>query len=817
MKTLENILTTIQRLSHFLPTQAHIKDFVHHNTLHAVQNLPFHQGIAVAKQKYGAQDYLPLHEYRSLFEKNKITNQGIKKSLELNKNHELTEELFKVKLLSEPLMKFAVATSQPPTLRQQRDQKFHVQLDDMITPLMIRLSSHFLDQGIATQSLPHHDQSFWNFVRNLNEQSYLPMAPFNRSRCQVLLKLSFQEALTQSLHHLVAKESYYEAYLWEVLQILPGWAGFVHEVQKNPKFLKTSRLMSVEEWLAVWLLFEVGFLDQQVKKNYVPLGDYGVLMPSHLHSGSERAAAALGNQQQQSLTFIQLCHEALEWSRYLDFLQHLKHKTLVPSVAIPKAQAVFCIDDRFFSFRYFLEMQSPDVATYSGPGFFGIDCLAMSATFDHSEKQCPVPVNPRNIILQKFRKSQKTPLLFPQRRGLPVQEWLQMHFAGLPAAAGLVAETFFPEVTKQRKLQQELDFDLVIWAEEMPKNLDPQKIPQGLKLGFSYEEASERVFHFLTNIGFNKDFATVVAIVAHGASSVNNPYFAAYDCGACSGRPGALNAKAFCTMANHPEVRALLAQKGITIAASTVFVPFIFDTTANVIDQLEQPSLDAAKTKTLEDLKSSFTSALALDAAARCQKFLSVDRALTPQQATKHVQRRSLALFEPRPEYNHATNFACIVGRRYLSQGFFYGPNVFLNSYNPEVDPEGLILEKILAAVVPVCGGINLEYFFSRIDSRVYGAGSKLPQNVIGFFGVMTGFESDLRTGLPTQMVDIHEPIRLLLVIEHEPDVIARVIAKMPEATEWVSGQWLWLVCQRPHSSEQLLYYPQGDAKWTKI
>jgi len=47
-------------------------------------------------------------------------------------------------------------------------------------------------------------------------------------------------------------------------------------------------------------------------------------------------------------------------------------------------------------------------------------------------------------------------------------------------------------------------------------------------------------------------------------------------------------------------------------------------------------------------------------------------------------------------------------------------------------------MARILSAVIPVCGGINLEYLFSRIDNSVYGAGTKLPHNVIGLLGLLT-------------------------------------------------------------------------------
>ncbi len=43
----------IDSVSHWLPTQGPLKDFIHHNTLHAVQHLPFHEASRW-RRKYSA-------------------------------------------------------------------------------------------------------------------------------------------------------------------------------------------------------------------------------------------------------------------------------------------------------------------------------------------------------------------------------------------------------------------------------------------------------------------------------------------------------------------------------------------------------------------------------------------------------------------------------------------------------------------------------------------------------------------------------------------------------------------------------------------
>ena len=100
-----------------------------------------------------------------------------------------------------------------------------------------------------------------------------------------------------------------------------------------------------------------------------------------------------------------------------------------------------------------------------------------------------------------------------------------------------------------------------------------------------------------------------------------------------------------------------------------------------------------------------------------------------------------------------------------------------------------------MAAVVPVVAGINLEYYFSYVDPTGYGCGTKLPHNVTSLLGVMDGAQSDLRTGLPWQMVEIHEPARLAIVVEATRDRLQRIVDSNPAIERLVRHRWLWLAC----------------------
>jgi uncharacterized protein YbcC (UPF0753/DUF2309 family) len=166
---------------------------------------------------------------------------------------------------------------------------------------------------------------------------------------------------------------------------------------------------------------------------------------------------------------------------------------------------------------------------------------------------------------------------------------------------------------------------------------------------------------------------------------------------------------------------------------------------------------------------------------------------------------------QTRPELGHATNAVCVVGRRERTRGLFLDRRAFLNSYDPTQDgPDTPILARVLAAAAPVCAGINLEYYFCRVDPAGFGCGTKLPHNITSLVGVMDGAASDLRTGLPWQMVEIHEPVRLLFVVETTPDALLRVMARDAAIGRLVRNAWVQLAVLDPGSNRLQVFEAGG-------
>ena len=193
-------------------------------------------------------------------------------------------------------------------------------------------------------------------------------------------------------------------------------------------------------------------------------------------------------------------------------------------------------------------------------------------------------------------------------------------------------------------------------------------------------------------------------------------------------------------------------------------------------------------------------------AAERCRRFENAELGIDPDSALRHVQARASHLAQPRPEYGHCTNSICVVGRRSITRGLHLDRRSFLVSYDPTTDTDANILERILAAVGPVGAGISLEYYFSSVDNERFGCGTKLPHNVTGLVGVMAGHQGDLRTGLPLQMVEIHEPMRLLLIVDATPAALLSVAGRQAEVAELVVNEWVQLVSCDPDTGAMAVF-----------
>jgi uncharacterized protein YbcC (UPF0753/DUF2309 family) len=383
--------------------------------------------------------------------------------------------------------------------------------------------------------------------------------------------------------------------------------------------------------------------------------------------------------------------------------------------------------------------------------------------------------------------------------------------AGSVAAVPLVARVAFPRLAARvGSSAARLTRGRIATRLELFRNAAEATLDDGTLPGFEIGEMAACVRRVLEDIGLTTRFARVVAVLGHGSSSRNNPHESAYDCGACGGGKGGPNARAFALMANDPRVRERLAAEGLTIPADTLFVGGMLDTCSDHVTWFDIERVPPGHRTDVSRLHDACRTATGLDAHERCRRFELAPFAISPRAALAHVEARSVDLAQVRPELGHATNAVAVIGRRWRTRGLYLDRRAFLVSYDPTTDATGSILARTLAAVGPVGAGINLEYFFSTIDRIGYGAGTKLPHNITGLIGVMDGHASDLRTGLPWQMVEIHEPVRLLIVIDATPEAILAAADKVAVVKNFVVRGWVQLVSWHPDTGALAVFEDGG-------
>jgi uncharacterized protein YbcC (UPF0753/DUF2309 family) len=517
-------------------------------------------------------------------------------------------------------------------------------------------------------------------------------------------------------------------------------------------------------------------------------------------------------------------HEAYERTYRDDILDALAARRALPvdlGADRPPAQFIFCIDEREESIRRALEEQHPGHRTFGVAGFFGVAIDYLGLYDREPAAHCPVVVTPAHEVHEQvlftdmdwhaLRLRLRERWHGIERRAAAASRTLGggagLSFLWGPlSAAGTLAHILAPH--RSNRIGNRLSRLAPRPATRLStiRHRAPDDEPRRKPVGFSLEESIDRVTATLTNLGLVRGFAPIVILLGHGSTSLNNPHESAHDCGACGGRRGGANARLFADMANRVDVREGVRRRGVDIPADTWFVGALHDTASDAVLYYDLEALPSSHGAHFEAAYRALEEARRDNAQERSRRFESAPLSLTPDEALRHVEERSASLAQPRPEYGHCTNSICIVGRRDLTRGLHLDRRAFLVSYDPALDPTNAILERILAAVGPVGAGISLEYYFSSVDNEVFGCGTKLPHNVTGLVGVMNGHQSDLMTGLPLQMVEIHEQMRLLLIVDASPEALLAVAGRQAEVAELAGNAWVQLVSVHPETGAMAVF-----------
>jgi hypothetical protein len=771
----------ITRFARWLPEQRPLSVFVHQNPMEALEHEHFHAVCEAATRIRGARTTLTYERYRTLLADRQIRPEDLAAA------HKRLQALglATVDALPRPRAGTLLLSTVRPEMA--------IEIGEMVDSFLLRVLPAFLDLGSAVFPMPSREHGLLEAVRWLARVPLGVPEPWLRGLSARLGKASSARALIREcLEHRGERETGWPNILHEALFALPGYAGMInrleHVVHERPKHVDVRLL----DYVAVRLVVE----------------ELALLDVAHHLFGRRATLASLA----ESLSSYEQPSPPPMWTLELGAFQDALEEEYIRSfiggivmaqeVARPQpkqvdVQIAVCIDDRCESIRRHIEECLPNCETLGSAGFFGVALKHRAPLSNDENDSCPAPVTPTKRVSEELDSAAASALQRQYTRTKLLGATLGDDASRAPIR-GLLA-SFANFVRAPATLLQMLVPSLFV---------EPAHEFEGSKLrydkavepeGFTLADRIALVEGNLRNIGLIARFARWVLIVGHGSMAQNNQFMSGYQCGACGGKRGGINARVFCAFANEPEVRTGLAARGIAIPEQTIFMPGEHDTALDHIRWFDVDTLAPARKHELDGIRVQLELALERNAKERSRRFRDVPLDEPLADAVARVRARCADYAETRPEYNHATNAACVIGRRSLTRGLFLDRRPFLVSYDPTTDDDDAsILHKLMAAPLPVCAGISLEYFFSTMDPVGFGCGTKLPHNVVGLLGVCTGADGDLRPGLWAQTTEIHDPIRLVTLIEAEPEKIAAVLERLPAVRNTVVNNWIHLFACSP-------------------
>lgn len=158
----------LHELAHYLPAQAPLKDFIHHNTLHAFQHEKFFDGILEAKSTFGYKTLLSPQEYKKFYSEGKISEEKLLVAIEKNFPEENSTDK-----LNEILTKDFQPDLTPRVgaVRMIWKDHYHFDVSALVHHIVFRITCNYLDQGIALWQFPSKEKGLLNAARDLDKHT----------------------------------------------------------------------------------------------------------------------------------------------------------------------------------------------------------------------------------------------------------------------------------------------------------------------------------------------------------------------------------------------------------------------------------------------------------------------------------------------------------------------------------------------------------------------------------------------------------------------------------------------------------------------
>lgn len=673
-------------------------------------------------------------------------------------------------------------------------------------------SAHY-DEGQAAWSSPYKELPLF--------QAWRSTALVDR-RIEILGLSSFREfvselpqtteaAICALLQQSDVPSAIWQEYLLCVALTLPGWSAFtkfktVESAKKGVEQPDFAGLLAIRLAYDVAVSRQFDFHVDHVSTLGISQRGSEVGSPSH-HDALLRLTLLRANELGLRTRVLSGMHTALK---------NRKKSVAVHDVSRKLAQMVFCIDVRSERIRRNLEQSSSEIDTYGFAGFFGLPFEYVRLGDKEGTNQLPVLLDPKFKVYEEVRcdsnGKEGTAARKRRSRTRNVRHLWKTFQTSAVSCFAFVESTGL--LYSEKLLSRLLGRPSSCWHHDGVHAADQERLGPSLRglnqqnIGTSQQvDMAESI---LRGIGITKDFAQLVVLCGHGASTENNPLQAGLDCGACAGHSGEANARFAAMLLNQSFVRRGLAERGIEIPSATHFVAGLHDTTTDEISFFDNDLVPEESQGYLNELKTHCVEA---------SKRNRIERlAVLPGNDTESLVKRSQDWSEVRPEWGLTGNAAFVIAPRDLTKSFNLKGESFLHSYDYRTDPEGKLLEQIMTAPLVVANWINMQYYASTVDQKHFGSGKKTIHNVVGKFGILSGSSGDLTTGLPWESIHNgeeyqHDPMRLLSVIEAPRENVARILSDHQNVRELVVNGWVNLVVI---DGEQFYRYSE-NSEWQQL
>ncbi|MEH3128664.1 MAG: DUF2309 domain-containing protein [Mycolicibacterium neoaurum] len=793
-----------------LPTHHPLGTFIAVNPLAGLQNMPFEQAIRRASDVYGMRGSLSENVFRALYRQGRITDTDLDAVL-LRRHPNLADEpdvrlaernVAAIDILRADLLHGHAAPEPQRRFTTRAEQASHELADD-IDAYAATWCAAFLGGG--SWAMPDHAEGFYTAWRkSIRHDRTLSRAARRKLRAAPERP---DDAVLNALEVLRIGDEDRVVYLQAHLTRLPGWAAHIQ--------WGADRAAGIDllQYLALRLQLEATLVQQpsrtavaEALRSPAPTAReraHHLLALWHEGTFDETEQATVA----RILATVPVAVREVLWQQafeghYQDQLLSALTKADADREvdAVPvHAQVVTCIDTRSEGLRRHLESHG-GYQTFGFAGFFAVAIRFTGLLGGDPMDLCPVLISPRHQVSEKPAGDVRRHVAgvtglaaaessFHTAKHSHTGSFTLAEAAGFLAAPLAAAKTAAPAAsgTIRRRLRE--------WVAPTPPTV----------LAVSDMPVSERVLFaqaLFQSIGLTDNFARLLVLCGHHSTTENNPYQASLDCGACGGQGGAPNARTAALILNDPEVRAGLRASGIAVPDDTVVIAAVHDTTTDRVTILDEHLIPPGHRADIDRLKTHLALAGEALAGERCAVLPGAPRRRSSARAARHVEKRSLDWAQVYPEWGLAGNAAFIIGPRDITTGIDLHRRVFLHSYEAEVDADGTALENIMTAPLVVAQWINCQYYFSTVAPDTFGAGSKTIHNVVGDAGVLAGHAGDLRLGLPRQSVQfadrlIHEPQRLLAVVQAPLARIDAIIDRNPSLKQLFDNDWVYLAARQ--------------------